>query len=272
MANVIYEPKGRAYEYSPLAVNLYTGCLYACKYCFAPGICHKKRSTFHTEVEPRKDILEKLEADCKKMKGDPRDILLCFTSDAYQPIGIKPFSYHAICASLALKPESDELKRRLGDLDRINGDITREALLILEKYEMRVSILTKGGMRASRDFDILARNDWKFGTTLLFWDEDRKERWEPNSPSIINRCTAILNANAAQIYTWVSVEPVINPTEALMLILELRDTVDHFKIGKINYHKYIEDKIDWRRFRRDVEALLFEKNYYLKKDLIEVSE
>ena len=236
---VICEPKGRAREYSPLAVNLYTGCLYGCKYCFAPGVCHKSRSTFHTEVEPRKDILEKLEADCKKMKGDPREILLCFTSDPYQPI----------------------------------ADVTREALLILERYEMRVSILTKGGMRASRDFDILARNDWKFGTTLLFWDDDSvtKYQWEPGAPSPNNRYHAILIAHADGIYTWISIEPVIDPIQALTVILELRNIVDHFKIGKINYHKYIEDRVDWKRFRRDAEALLVGKDYYLKKDLLEVT-
>ena len=154
---VIYKPKGRAFEYSPLAVNLYTGCLYGCKYCYAPGVCHKKRSTFHSIAEPRKDILERLEDDCKKMKGDPRDILLCFTSDPYQPI----------------------------------TDVTREALLILEKYEMRANILTKGGMRASRDFDLLARNEWKFGTTLLFWSGGPQNQWEPFSPSISNRYQAI---------------------------------------------------------------------------------
>lgn len=241
---VIYEPKGRAFEYSPLAVNLYTGCLYACKYCYAPGVCHKKRSTFHTEVEPRKNILELLEADCRKMKGDPRDILLCFTCDPYQ------WNTASMAAPVV--------------------DVTREALLILEKYEMKVSILTKGGLRASRDFDILARNDWKFGSTILFWS-NLKDQWEPESPSVDNRMEAIQEASARGIYTWVSIEPVISPWEALMVILFLRDEVDHSKIGKINYHKYIEDRVDWVRFCRDAEALLEGRDYYLKKDLLEVT-
>ena len=234
--SVIYEPKGRALEYSPLAVNLYTGCLYACKYCYAPGVCRKQRSMFHSQAEPRKYILERLEDDCKKMTGDPRDILLCFTSDPYQPI----------------------------------ADVTREALLILEKYEMRVNILTKGGMRASRDFDILARNGWKFGTTLVFLGDIIKDCWEPGSPTIHNRLGALHQAWAKGIYTWVSIEPVIKPEQALMVILEVRDIVDHFKIGKINYHK-LDYAIDWRRFRREAEVLLEGKDYYLKKDLLEIT-
>ena len=33
--NVIYEPKGRAREYSELACNLYRGCTHGCRYCYA---------------------------------------------------------------------------------------------------------------------------------------------------------------------------------------------------------------------------------------------
>jgi DNA repair photolyase len=29
---IIYEPKGRALEYAPLAVNLYRGCSHGCDY------------------------------------------------------------------------------------------------------------------------------------------------------------------------------------------------------------------------------------------------
>ena len=65
--NVIYEPKARAAEYAPLAVNLYTGCLHSCRYCYAPDVARKKRSVFHTQVKPRKNILRLLENDCKKL-------------------------------------------------------------------------------------------------------------------------------------------------------------------------------------------------------------
>ncbi|MFZ5453843.1 MAG: hypothetical protein ACOZF2_18480 [Thermodesulfobacteriota bacterium] len=33
---IIYEPRGKAREYSPLAANLYRGYAHACVYCFAP--------------------------------------------------------------------------------------------------------------------------------------------------------------------------------------------------------------------------------------------
>ncbi len=237
--SIIYEPKARAAEYAPLAINLYTGCLHSCGYCYAPGVAHKKRSIFHTKVEPRKDILELLEKDCRKMKGDPREILLCFMTDPYQP-----------------------------DLP---GDITREALLILEKYEMKVTILTKGGTRANRDFDILKKNDWSFGATMVFINEAQRRQWEPAASNLQSRFQAIRTAHILGIRTWVSMEPVIDPAQALSVICYLHNFVDHWKIGKINYHAYIEEKIDWKKFLADVERLLFGKSYYIKRDLLKAA-
>ena len=70
MTGPIYEPKGRAHEYSHLALNLYEGCLHFCSYCFVPNIPpHKTREEFHKNVRPRDNILDRLEAQCKKMRG-----------------------------------------------------------------------------------------------------------------------------------------------------------------------------------------------------------
>jgi DNA repair photolyase len=34
----IYEPKGKAREYAPLALNLYESCPHGCKYCYKEGM------------------------------------------------------------------------------------------------------------------------------------------------------------------------------------------------------------------------------------------
>jgi len=61
------------------------------------------------------------------------------------------------------------------------------------------------------------------------------------------------------IRTWVSIEPVIDPDQALALIEERHPLVDHWKIGKINYDKEIENKIDWYKFREEGRNLLRSK-------------
>ena len=237
MPRVIYEPKGAAKEYSHLAINLYHGCRFACKYCYAPAMAFKKLDEWSANPQPKKDILKRIEADAKKMAGDPRSILLCFTSDPYQ------------------SPKAAVL--------------TRKALLILEKYNMTATVLTKAGMNAVPDFDILERNKWEFGTTLSFYSSMRKNKWEPNAPTPYSRIRAMQIARGRGIKTWVSMEPVWDTEEALRLISRIHSCVDFWKIGKMN-HRTLD--IDWPKFRKDAVALLdsLGAKYYIKKELREV--
>ena len=48
--------------------------------------------------------------------------------------------------------------------------------------------------------------------------------------------------------------------------------VNHWKIGKINYNKEIEESVDWIKFREEVKDLLesIGADYYLKKSLTEL--
>ena len=85
---VIYEPKGRAKEYSELACNWYMGCTHGCKYCFAPGCMRKKMEDWHKNVTLRDNILHLFRKDAEDMyeNKDTRPILFSFLSDPYQPI------------------------------------------------------------------------------------------------------------------------------------------------------------------------------------------
>lgn len=234
MGKVIYQPSGAAREYSPLAINLYHGCRFACRYCYAPGIALKKLDEWSADPKPKANILARLERDAKKIAGDPRSILLCFTSDPYQ---------------------SEEA-----------AALTRQALLILEKYKLTATVLTKGGTRAVRDFHILKRNGWQFGTTVSHTSIELGNKWEPNAPYWADRCSAITIAHGKGIKTWVSVEPVLDTKEALGLIGYMGQDVDFWKIGKMNHRKL---DIDWPKFREDAVKLLdsLGAKYYIKKEL-----
>jgi DNA repair photolyase len=220
----IYEPRGAAREYAPLACNLYRGCVHGCRYCYAPATLRMQRTAFHAESHVRSGILEALEKDARRHAGCSAHVLLCFTSDPYQP---EP------CETTA----------------------TRDALQILAAHDVPVEVLTKGGTRAARDFDVLAgmgpsaslRTSGRFGTTLLFTrDEDRAE-WEPHSAPVENRIEAIREAHRRRIPTWVSVEPIIDPSQAVELIEGLSDVVDEWRVGKLNHHP-LAATIDWRHW------------------------
>lgn len=237
---VIYEPKGRAGEYAPLALNLYRGCDHGCTYCYGPRVLHMKRPDF-AAAEPRKDILDKLLLDCRDLieADNDKTILLCFTCDPY---------CHA-----------DE-----------EHQITREALKMLLTYQQPVTILTKGGNRSLRDFDILERHAdlVTYATTLTFTDEAQRQVYEPGAAPPQERLDALAKAKACGFETWVSCEPVIDPDQTLRLIEMAAPYTDLFKVGAWNYDQRAKE-INWRAFGCEVLRLLesLDANYYIKEDL-----
>jgi len=233
---VIYEPRGRAREYAPLAVNLYAGCEHGCVYCYAPSAVRKSPEQFHVRPTPRANILEKLQKEVTRRPGQGQRVLLCFTCDPYQPLDVK-----------------------LG--------LTRRAIQALHGAGYRVEVLTKGGTRACRDFDLLGPED-AFASTLTFLDAKKSDEWEPNAAPPLDRIDAIRKAHQAGIPTWVSLEPVIDPEQSLEIIRATHDIVDLYKVGKLNYHPAAK-AVDWGAFGHAAEALLrrLGKRYYLKADL-----
>ncbi len=154
--------------------------------------------------------------------------------------------------------------------------ITRTAIEILIEHGLPFTILTKGGRRAMRDFDLLEEYPKaRFGSTIIFDNELYVFDWEPNAATFYSRAVTIQSAKRRGIKTWVSLEPVIDPDQALRIVDELRLDVDAWKVGKINYHPEIESKVDWIKFREDIKAKFAEygiTDYYLKRSLTELPE
>ena len=238
--SIIYQPKGKALEYSPLAANLYTGCGHACKYCFAPKATFTDREIFSSDsyIRPRPNVIEQLKKDAVKYQGTDKNVLLSFTSDPYQPINDK-------------------------------FGLTREALGILHNNNIPVTILTKGGLAACKDFDILVKNpNNAFSVTLTTDDPCEHIEWEPGAAWPSERALSLKLAHDQGIKTWVSFEPVINPDAVIRLIQRTHTFVDLYKVGKLNYHHKAQT-IDWQKFLFRVEAELdkYQKERYIKKDL-----
>lgn len=239
----IYQPKGKAAEYGRYAVNLYTGCTHACKYCYVPRILRTPREDFHSGFKLREGILEQLDKDAARMpKGEP--VFLSFTSDPYQPGA---------------------------------GETTRAALKILNKHGINFTILTKGGCRAVRDFDLYKKGD-EFGVTLTdFGFPYNDPGREPYAADTEERLKSLKSAKFGWgIRTWASFEPVINPRVTISLLTRVScddsgvffyNLVDHVKIGACsgNYSRVG----DWKAFGAAAEKICRDYGvpYYLKKDL-----
>ena len=232
---LIYTPKGRAREYASLACNVYRGCDHQCTYCYAPSATRRNRDDFAASSVRPGAFRARLETEARKYRdaGIQGQVLLSFTCDPYQRL---------------------DLRER----------VTRSAIQILHRHGLNVQILTKGGGRALRDLDLFGPRD-AFATTLTLLDDIVSRTWEPYAATPSDRIETIRQFHQAGIPTWVSLEPVLDPSESLRIIRATHPFVDLFKIGKLNYLP-LAQTIDWRQFARDAIDLLRSLGYQCNTD------
>ena len=46
------------------------GCTHGCTYCYAPACMRKSAEDWHSAGVPRKNVLEQLKRDAKRLRGD----------------------------------------------------------------------------------------------------------------------------------------------------------------------------------------------------------
>jgi len=244
--DIIYKPKGRAAEYAEWAANPYEGCLGACEYCFGPDLpAHKgSREEYHARQVPKHNVIERMREDIHRLELNEPDanVLMSFTSDLYP---------------------NDEAIRL----------ITTELLTLFHGDYMGrpgFTVLTKGGFWAPQDFHLYAPGRDVFATTIVLTDEAARERVEPGASSLQRRWNALAAAHKRGIETWISVEPVIDPDQALAVIERAADCGDvgHVRVGPLNYHA-LAATIDWKRFGAELAVVLARTGipYYIKQDL-----
>lgn len=238
--SIIYQPRGRAREYSPYALNIYLGCTHNCKYCYAPSCIQKKPESYYESPEPRKDIVKNLGKELSKRPQIKEQVLLSFVGDVY-------------CET------------------KDNNQATREVLELLLEYHVPVAILTKGGERCLNDLGLFKKfgKHIQVGTTLTFDNDKDSLDWEGGAALPEERMATLKILHDHGVRTFASFEPVIKPEQSLNLIEKTIGIVDVYKIGKINNYKGIDKRIDWSKFlSKAVDILRWSgEEFYVKDDL-----
>jgi len=235
--SIIYAPSGQAGEYSPLATNPYRGCGHKCAYCYVPNVLRMSRQEFDSGAVPRPNFLAKLEADARKYHslGITEQVMLSFTTDPYHP----------------------------GDIT-----LTRRTLEVLIAYGLGICTLTKGGVRALRNIDLFRPGRDAFASTLTSLTPEFSLKWERDAALPMERMDVLREFHDAGIFTWVSLEPVLDTEATLEIIRRTHTFVDLYKVGRVNYVG-LTKTTDWRKFTADVLKVLAEtgSKHYIKKDL-----
>ena len=232
--------KGKAEEYSPISLNLYGKCSHGCGYCYNTSKNYNERIGKSTLAAIERDI-KALEAS-----GERCPVHISFIGDPY-------------------------------DLGRDEDDV-RAVLELFHKSKVNFQILTKGGTKAVKDFDLYRPGD-RFGCTLTFLDPKKAKTWEPGAALPDDRLRALKEAHdETGLTTWASLEPIIDWEETKELIRRAAPFVDVFAVGKLNADpthpdyaklKALENSIDWRKVAVEAVELLesLGATYYVKDDL-----
>lgn len=236
--NYIYEPKGQALEYAPLAANPYRGCGHACAYCYVPLVTKQLRAEFDAGAIERKDFAKKLTADAKKYEAAEiaEQVMLSFTTDPYHP----------------------------GDCS-----LTSVALEILKGHGLAFCTLTKGGTKAWMDVHRFRPDRDAFASTLTTLDDRFSQKWERRAALPGDRLRALRAFHDRGIFTWVSLEPTLDVEASLAVVEATHDFVDLYKVGRANYLKEITRTTDWRDYTLRMIDLLNRvgAKHYIKHDL-----
>jgi DNA repair photolyase len=241
---VIYEPKGRAREYAPLALNLYTQCGHGCLYCYAPKALRRQNNEAYfvkNALPSSRFNLKTLEAKVKEYAN---------TQDKY----------------LHLSFVGDPYDRTRKD----NSPVTKVLELCL-KHRVPVQILTKGGTRCLIDLDLFKAfgKSIRVGQSLTFGDDKLSRFFEPFTALPENRLDALQILKEQGVSTWASFEPVVDLNQSLELLVDCLqyDLCDYYKIGAISGTN--QPEVDWEVFLELASRFinLHKAKAYFKNDL-----
>lgn len=239
----IYNPSGKAGEYSYWACNFYNGCSNDCDYCYCKrGVMSSNWSTTPILKKKFRDESHALEVFEKELKAN-----------------LPELQKHGLFFSFTTDPLLAEC-----------SDLTWSAIMMAMENDVPVKLLTKVvGVWVNQIIENMHqswRNLIAFGFTLTGCDEK-----EPNASPNIERIKAMRILHLAGFKTWASIEPILDLSKSLDCIAKTTICCGLYKIGLMSGKKYDENAI--YRFIQSVNLIVDYKGYgnkiYFKDGLLE---
>ena len=205
MPKLIYQPKGKAREYSPWACNLYNGCSNRCEYCYNRHGIAAPLLGRDTPILKAGATVEQFKIELQKYKEriieDGKGLFFNFVSD---PFLEDTFELNMECAKIALR-------------EKVPCVFLSKCRVPMQMISMFMKHIHKV----------------KVGFTLTGFDEV-----EPGADSNAQRIAEINALHTCGISTWASIEPVISIDQSIQMIDKAyRAGCREFKIGLLSGKK-----------------------------------
>jgi DNA repair photolyase len=219
----IYNPSGKAGEYSYWAANFYNGCSARCEYCYNR---HGRSAKILGADIPT----------LKKCLKDEQTAQMYFRKEVDQ--NLEELQKHGLFFNFVSDP-------CLHETWRLNSLCMRYCII----YDIPVKILTKQTWWIDDILDEIQENDtiwnvynakrlFQIGFTLTGHDE-----LEPGAESNAERIRAMKVLNSEGFKTWASIEPIIDLKSSAMMIKETSHCCEFYKIGLKSGGKYSKNEL-----------------------------
>ena len=218
----MYQPKGKAGEYSAWAVNFYNGCSNGCSYCYL------RRGVLAHVMGGGKPTLK----NCFKDENDAFAVFVkevMKNRDAIRRDGGLLFSF----STDPCLPET--------------VDLTMAAVGCAMGMDIPCKILTKcadwlfrkeGNGRPYFDSVVSFKKNIAIGFTVTGFDE-----LEPGASPTAERLRAMSELHAAGVLTFASMEPVIDVERSFNIMSGMTCICDHFKVGLQSGKHYTPEEL-----------------------------
>lgn len=218
---------------NPFRVDMYRGCDFGCKYCFA----NARQGNF--EVKWQEANIEKVEKMFQRALESEEE-----TKNINIELIRNRIPLH--CGGM-----SDPFQKR-----EFEKHLTLGLIKLSLKYQYPISFSTKAAYLPNEYFEYLSNNIHAFQISIMGRDNDFVKQYETKTPTVDERIGFIKELKRRGFWVSCRIQPMIDVEQAKELIIELNDfvdyfTIEHLKIPVDNRHiRAIFEPIDKKRYTR----------------------
>lgn len=201
----------KAFRFCPNAfrIDLYRGCSFGCKYCFANMECFNEQDNTNWREASIEKIKKRFYTALETDK-ESKDIL----------IELLRHRVPLHCGGM-----SDPFQHREWKLG-----LTKEFIKISNQYEYPVTFSTKTAYLTESYLDILNPKYHAFQVSIMGWDDDYIRKWETNTDSAFHRVDFVRWLRSKGFWCSVRIQPIVDIDNVCKLLYNISGNCDYITV------------------------------------------